>query len=81
LAPRSPRARSDLYLAATLAEFSDADLATAIRGDPRRVRLLRLAGWPRLEYWADDLDQLAALVSADAHLLGAFLQERGITLD
>src|SRR4051812_27669401 len=34
----------------------DADLATAIRGDPRRVWLLRLAGWPRLDYWADDLD-------------------------
>jgi hypothetical protein len=37
------------------------------------VWLLRLAGWPRLEQWAGDLDPLAALASADSYLLGAFL--------
>ena len=78
---RRAMARPELYLAATLAEFPDADLATAIGGDPRRVWLLRLAGWPRLEHWADDLDQLAGLVGADGYLLGVFLQERGITVD
>ena len=78
---RRAMARPELYLAASLAEFPDADLATAIGADPNRVWLLHLAGWPRLERWAADLDQLAALASADAFLLGAFLQERGVTGD
>jgi hypothetical protein len=72
-------ARPESYLAATLAEFPDADLATAIGGDPRRVWLVRLVGWPRLEHWANDLDQLSALAGADSYLLGVFLQERGFT--
>jgi hypothetical protein len=80
-AVRQAMRHPDRYLAATLAEWPDEDLAAAIGADPARVWLLRLAGWPRLEQWADDLDQLAALASADAYLLGAFLQERGITVD
>ncbi len=76
---RRAMARPELYLAATLAEFPDADLASAIGANPHRVWLLRLADWPRLEHWADDLDQIAAVASADSYLLGVFLQERGIT--
>jgi hypothetical protein len=77
-AVRRAMCNSDRYLAATLAEWPDEDLAAAIAADPARIWLLRLAGWPRLEHWAADLDKLAAVASADAYLLGAFLQERGI---
>jgi hypothetical protein len=80
-AVRLAMTRPDRYLAAPLAEWPDDDLAAAIGADPARVWLLRLAGWPGLEHWAADLDQLAALASADSNLLGAFLQERGIIRD
>jgi hypothetical protein len=72
-------ARPESYLAAALAEVPDDDLAAVIGADPRRVWLLRLADWPRLEHWAGDLDQLAGLVGADGSLLAVYLQERGIT--
>src|SRR3954470_24061193 len=73
-AMRSP----DRYLAAALAEWPDEDLAAALGADPASVWQLRLAGWPRLDRWADALAELAALVGTDAYLLGEFLQARGI---
>src|SRR5688572_11825384 len=57
-------AAPDRYLAA-LAEETDEHLAIQLGCPPRLVWRLRLAGWPRADQWAADVDGIAASMDAE----------------
>jgi hypothetical protein len=62
------------YLAAALAEETDASLAALLGCAPSRVWRLRLMGWPRAAQWEADVVEMAASIGGDPELLGALLE-------
>jgi hypothetical protein len=71
---RKAMAAPDRYLAAALAEETDASLAVLLACAPERVWRLRLMGWPRADQWGADVDDMATSIRADAELLGGILR-------
>jgi hypothetical protein len=74
---RKAMAAPDRYLAAALAEETDASLAALLACAPPRVWRLRLMGWPRTDQWEADVADMAASIGADAELLGGLLRRLG----
>ena len=75
---RAAMQHPDRYLAAALAEETDASLAAQLGCSPSVVWRLRLAGWPRSDQWAADVGGLAASIHGDPELLGALLRRLGV---
>ena len=71
---RKAMARPDRYLAATLAEHTDASLAALLGCSPRWVWRLRLMGWPRADRWDADVQLMAEATQADVGALAAPLR-------
>ena len=66
--------RPDRYLAARLAEKTDASLAARLGCSPAWVWRLCLMGWPRAAQWEADVQLMAEAVGAERGALAAVLR-------
>ena len=70
---RKAMGRPDRYLAAALAEQTDADLAAELACSTAWVWRPRLMGWPRTDRWAADVQLMAEALGANVAALDALL--------
>lgn len=74
---RKAMTRPDRFLAAALAEETDASLAAQIGCPASVVYRLRLCGWPRVEQWDADVALIADTLDANRAQLAALLRAVG----